>query len=197
MLAWPGLAAAAYLLGGVPFGYLLVRLVTGTDVRSQGSGNVGATNAARAVPRAYRVPFFLLVFLLDAGKGWAAAALLPRPFALGPAGPPAAGLAAVLGHSFSPYLRFRGGKAVATTLGVMGALEPVATLAALAAFLAVLGLTRVVALGSLAAAAALPVAVLLHGTAPAPVLGLSLVLSALIAVRHRSNLQRLLRGGEA
>jgi glycerol-3-phosphate acyltransferase PlsY len=197
VLEWPGLVVGAYLLGGIPFGWLLVRLVTGTDVRSQGSGNVGATNAARAVPSAWRLPFFLLVFVLDAGKGTVAAAVLPPPFALGPGAPPLAGLAAVLGHSFSPYLRFRGGKAVATTLGVMAALEPWATAAAVAAFLAVTGLTRVVALGSLALALVLPVAVAVRGAASREVLLLSVALAALIVVRHRSNIARLLRGGRA
>jgi glycerol-3-phosphate acyltransferase PlsY len=193
VLEWTGLVVGAYLLGGIPFGYLLVRLVTGIDVRSQGSGNVGATNAARAVPEAWRLPFFLLVFVLDAGKGSVAAAVLPRPFGLGPEAPPAAGLAAVLGHSFSPYLRFRGGKAVATTLGVMAALEPLATAVAVGAFLAVFALTRVVALGSLALAAALPAAVAARG-APRPVLLLAIALALLIFVRHRSNIARMLGG---
>ena len=192
------LLAAAFVLGAIPFAYLLVRLLTGHDVRAHGSGNPGATNAARMFPKRWRLAGFLLIFALDAGKGYAACALLPRWFGDGlPDWVPAAcGLTAVLGHSFSPFLKFRGGKGVATTLGVFIALEPIATLIALAAFGVVWAATRIVSIGSLVVAVVLPIAIYVHGEAPAAVGLLAVLLGLLIIVRHRSNIVRLIRGTE-
>jgi len=187
------LLACAFLIGAIPFAYLAVRLVHGTDVRRHGSGNPGATNAARLWPKRWQVPAFLAIFLCDAGKGYVAAGLLPGWLGVGTeALAVAAGLAAVLGHSFSPFLGFRGGKGVATTLGVLAALEPLATAAALAAFFAVYLPTRIVAAGSLALAIVLPVAAFVHDRAPLEVKGLTLVLAVLIITRHRSNIARML-----
>lgn len=193
----PLLALVSYLLGGIPFAYLLVRFVHGEDVRSRGSGNVGATNAARFFSRRWQLPAFLLLFALDACKGGFAVLMLPRWIEAGESAPALAGLFAVLGHTFCPYLRFRGGKGVATTLGVLAALELLATGAALLAFALVYALTRMVAAGSLALAVALPVAVILHGIAPPAVIALTLFLAALIIVRHRSNIAGMLRRHEA
>ena len=192
------LLAAAFVLGAVPFAYLLVRLLTGLDVRAHGSGNSGATNASRLFPKRWRLAGFLLIFALDAGKGYAACALLPELFggAVAAWAPAACGLAAVLGHSFSPFLKFRGGKGVATTLGVLIALEPIATLIALAVFGVIWGATRIVSLGSIAVAVALPVAVYWRGEAPPAVGLLAILLGSLIIVRHRSNIGRLFRGTE-
>ncbi len=185
--------ALAYLLGGVPFAYLAVRLVLREDVRRHGSGNVGATNAARLFQPRWRLVAFFGLFALDAGKGATAVLLLPRLLGAAEPGPVLAGLFAVVGHMFPPYLRFRGGKGVATTMGALAALEPVATLIALAVFAAVYGITRVVGAGSLALAVALPVAVYVRGAAPPGVGPLTILLSLLIIVRHRTNLAALLR----
>ena len=188
---------SAYLVGGIPFSWLAVRLVFGEDVRRYGSGNPGATNASRMWPPRWRMPAFVVLFLLDAGKGFAAVGLIPGLFSGAPRGVPVlAALAAVLGHVFTPYLGFRGGKGVATTLGALAALEPLATGIALAVFFGVFRVTRIVAAGSIAMAAALPLAVALHGTAPREVLVLTTVLGVLIVVRHRSNIARMLRGEE-
>jgi len=187
------LCALAYLLGGIPFAYLAVRLLLREDVRRHGSGNVGATNAARLFPARFRFAAFLCLFALDAAKGAAAVLLLPRLPGTPATAAALAALFVVLGHTFSPYLRFRGGKGVATTLGAVASLEPVATAIALLVFAAVFALTRVVGAGSLALAATLPVAVYVRGAAPPGVGPLTILLSALIIVRHRTNLAALLR----
>jgi len=186
---------AAYLLGGIPFAYLVVRVLRGIDVRQQGSGNVGATNAARCFEGRARIGVFLLIFALDSGKGLLATALpgLVGNVAYAALAPILAGLAAVVGHTFTPYLRFRGGKGVATSVGVLIGLEPVATGIALLVFFALYGASRIVAVGSLGMAVTLPVAVALHGTAPPAVFWLAVGLGVLIVVRHRTNIARLLR----
>ena len=191
-----GLLAAAFLLGAIPFAYLLVKAVKGIDVRQFGSGNPGATNAARAFPKRVRVPAFLVIFAFDAGKGYLATGVVPGLFDVDALGPALAALAAVLGHSFSPFLGFRGGKGVATTIGALFGLDPVATAMALAVFFLVFGLTRIVAAGSLAFAVALPIVVIWRGDATPAVVVLSIGLSLLIVVRHRSNIVRLIQGVE-
>ena len=190
------LLVIAFLLGGIPFAYIFVRLLTGKDVREHGSGNPGATNASRQFPRGWQVPAFVCFFVLDAGKGYLAAAVLPTLFDLPDHAPALAGAAAVLGHSFSPYLAFRGGKGVATTAGVLFALEPVATAIAIGVFLLVFGLARIVAAGSLAFAVALPIVVNLRGEAPPAVLYLTIALAVLIVVRHYTNIVNILKGAE-
>src|SRR5688572_14341568 len=156
--------ALAYLLGSIPFGYLLVRLRGGGDVRETGSGGTGATNVTRRAGKGVGV----LTLALDALKG--AAAVLAARALLGGAGGAewwvcAAGAAAVLGHVFPVWLRFRGGKGVATGLGVFLVLAPLATACALVAFVAVVRLWRYVSLGSMTAAAVLPLAVWALGAA--------------------------------
>lgn len=191
------LAACAYLLGSIPFSWIVVKWVRGVDLREVGSGNPGATNASRAFPRKWRFPAFLALFVLDAGKGYLAAGLLPpRLYAASP-GPAVAAACAVFGHTFTPFLRFRGGKGVATTCGAFLALDPVSTLIAVGVFLAVMAVCRIVALGSLAMAVALPVAVFLRGAAPLSVGILACVLAVLIFVRHKSNIVQLLHGKAA
>jgi glycerol-3-phosphate acyltransferase PlsY len=190
----------AYLLGSIPFGYLLVRLSGGGDVRRTGSGGTGATNVSRRAGKRVGV----LTLLLDALKG-AAAVLLAR--ALLGAGDGwwvcAAGVAAVLGHVFPVWLRFRGGKGVATGLGVFLVLAPLATLCALAVFVVVVWLWRYVSLGSMAGAAALPLAVWalgalgIGGRPSAPVLAVAAAGAALIVLMHRANIGRLMRGEES
>jgi glycerol-3-phosphate acyltransferase PlsY len=185
-------ALLAYLIGGIPFAYLVVRATKGIDLRTTGSGNVGATNASRLYEGRERFVMFAVIFLLDASKGWIGTALLPRLLGDPRIGAPVGGAAAVLGHIFSPYLGFAGGKAVATTFGALLGLEPVATLLALAVFFVVYAATRVVGAGSVAFAVALPVLVAVRGRSPIETLILAIALGAIILVRHRSNIARML-----
>lgn len=191
----------AYLLGSIPFGYLLVRLSVGGDVRETGSGGTGATNVTRRAGKGVGV----LTLLLDFLKG-SAAVLVARALLGAGEGAQwwvcAAGAAAVLGHVFPVWLRFRGGKGVATGLGVFLPLAPLATLCALVVFVAVVWLWRYVSLGSIVAASVLPLAVWslgalgIGGRAPTPLLLLSVLGAALIVLMHRANVGRLLRGEE-
>jgi len=192
----------AFLLGSVPFGLLLTRLFTGEDVRRVGSGNIGASNVTRAAGRTAGA----LTLLLDAAKA-ALPMLLVR--ALAGAGDQAegwvvaTGLAAFLGHLYPPWLRFRGGKGVATALGVFLVLAPLPSLAALGAFGLVYGWTRIPALGSLAGTAVCCLGTLWQewlrqgrSALVSLVPWASVALSAVIVVRHRENLARLRAGEE-
>lgn len=185
-VVWGVALVLAYLLGSLPFGLWIGLWAGGVDVRTAGSGNIGATNVGRTVGRRWG----LLTLVLDGLKGALAVGFAA---ALGwPAWMQAAlGLMAVLGHVFSIFVRFRGGKGVATGAGVFFALAPRATLVALVAFGLVAGLTRTVGMGSLAGAATLVVAVFVRKEDPV-VLGLSLVVAAVIFVRHRGNMRRWL-----
>ena len=180
---------AAYLLGSVPFSYLVARR-KGVDVRSVGSGNVGATNVMRNVSLAAG----LIAFALDAAKG-AVAVMLAR--LLEPAGPlpVLAGVMAVLGHMYPVWLRFRGGKGVATGAGAFLPLVPVATAGALSAFALVLALTRYVSLSSIVGSTTLAVLAFLGG-APPVVSRAAAGIALLITWKHRSNLQRIAQGTE-
>jgi len=192
----------AYLLGSIPFGYLLVRLSVGGDVRETGSGGTGATNVTRRAGKGVGI----LTLLLDLLKG-TAAVLVAR--ALLGAGEweqwwvCAAGAAAVLGHVFPVWLKFHGGKGVATGLGVFIMLATLATLCALLVFVLVVWRWRFVSLGSIVAASVLPLAVwslsMLGSSdrAARPVLLLSILGAALIVFMHRANVGRLLRGEES
>ena len=192
---------AAYLLGSIPFGYLIVRFRGGGDVRAAGSGGTGATNVTRRAGRKAG----LLTLLLDALKG-ALAVLLARALLTEDFGAnwwvAGAALASVLGHCFPVWLRFRGGKGVATGLGVFAALAPLAVLLALPVFLLVVWATRYVSLGSITAAALLPLCVWLLGgyTYPpeqrAPLTVAAVAGAALIVLMHRANIGRLLKGTE-
>lgn len=190
-------ALGAYLLGSIPFGYLAARL-KGIDLRTVGSGNIGATNAMRVLGR----PAGITVLLLDALKGWAAVTQVPlvATAVLGAPGPGTglrilAGVCAVLGHNYTCWLRFKGGKGVATSAGVLYGLMPVTGIIATAAFFVVLAATRFVSAGSLAAAAALPVSAWLF-EADRRLFVLALVLGVLATYRHRGNIRRLLAGNE-
>jgi acyl phosphate:glycerol-3-phosphate acyltransferase len=186
-----GLVLFAFLLGGIPFSYLAGRLSRGVDLRELGSGNLGATNAMRE----FGWPWGVTVLLLDAAKGWAAVAL-----SLHFAGPGwltvLVGLSAVLGHSFTPYLGFKGGKGVATSTGVFLTLAPAVTGLALLIFLLAMFTVRRVAVGSLAAATAMPLFILWLHPGEASLLAFGIFIALLIWVRHRSNLLRLFRGEE-
>ena len=181
------------LLGSIPFSWIVGRLFGGLDIRSIGSGNVGATNVARSL--GYGAG--LVALLLDAAKG-AAAVLVARLLAPGPSAGSAAlwaGGMAVLGHNFTPFLRLRGGKGVATGAGVFAVIAPGALLAAVFVFAAALAIGRMVSLGSVLAAATLPAAAwLLH--ADRGIVILALLTAALVIARHRANLSRIARGAE-
>jgi acyl phosphate:glycerol-3-phosphate acyltransferase len=179
----------SYLAGSIPFGLLVVRATTGKDVRSVGSGNIGATNVARAAGRT--AAFATLA--LDALKGFGPVLLAGRASSepwLGAA----CGVAAVLGHCFPAWLRFRGGKGVATGLGVALALAPVAAVCGAAVWILFYKLLRISSLGSLAGAA---VALLVAASTATrwPVAGL-FAIACIVVVRHRPNLDRLLRHEE-
>ena len=187
----------AFLLGAVPFALLVVRLLKGVDVRAVGSGNVGATNASRAfTSRSGRIGAFLLIYLLDAAKGFAPALLAPRAADADPQLVAVlAGACAVLGHVFTPFLGFRGGKGVATATGVLLALDWQVTLIALGVFFLVRLATGQVFFGSLALGLALPAAAIgLHVEAAfgarLPLTTLCLVLAAFLVWTHRSNLRK-------
>src|SRR5947209_17977731 len=146
---------AAYLIGGIPFGYLLVKLTTGRDVRSLGSGNIGATNVLRTTGRAIAVA----TLLLDIAKGYFAvwlAGYLTNDSAIWMS---AAALAVMAGHAYPIFLKFKGGKAVASCLGAFLYLTPIALLAVLILFVAVVASTRYISLGSIVAAGTFPIAV--------------------------------------
>ncbi|MGP0019517.1 MAG: glycerol-3-phosphate 1-O-acyltransferase PlsY [Candidatus Sulfotelmatobacter sp.] len=209
------IAAVSYLLGSIPFGYLLVRIFRGEDVRLTGSGNIGATNVSRKSPA-----LGVLTLLLDALKGSTAVAvgimLSPQLFehipisqipwrSILPASSPSfvawaatGALFAVVGHMFPVWLKFRGGKGVATGLGAFLMIAPKAVLLSAGIFLALVLVLRYVSLGSIAAVAAFPnLALLLHEYGNVPVaLALMSFASLLIVIKHRANIRRLLAGTE-
>lgn len=191
----------AFLLGGIPFGYLAGKLLKGIDIREHGSRNVGATNVFRVVGKGPGIA----VYVLDALKGllpvliakslWPGTVVGDQWFHI------AVALAAILGHIFTPYLKFKGGKGVATASGAMLALAPLPLLIALLVFVFVFVLTRFVSLGSLTAALVFPIAVavekIVAGRDPlVPMLALGWLLLILVVVTHRANIVRLLQGKE-
>jgi glycerol-3-phosphate acyltransferase PlsY len=190
-LSLSGFCLLAYLLGSVPFGLVLARAFKGIDPRRDGSHNVGATNVARLCG----LPFGLLTLLCDLGKGLLPVLIGLRLFAAeAPFLPLLAGLAAVFGHMFSLFLRFRGGKGVATTVGVFLAAAPAQTIAAGLLCLLIIWRSGFVSAGSLTLIALLPAFLLL--TADWPAFCLSLATGCLVAFAHRENIRRLLRGEE-
>jgi len=200
MMLTPGLLAA-YFLGSVPFALLTVRLLAGVDVREIGSGNVGATNASRAVGKRMRLPVFSLIYLLDCCKGLLPTVYGPELFGVS-SGPDLScqllfGSAAILGHCTSPFLRFRGGKGVATTTGVVACLAPYVLVAALAMFFVVLGVTRQVFLGSLAIGLTLAGGVIAQDPSTAfgdrwPLTLFCSVVAVFLFYTHRSNIQKMM-----
>lgn len=186
------LLAAAYLLGGIPTSFLVARAVKGIDLREHGSGNLGATNAFRVLGWKPAVP----IFIVDIAKGWFPTAFFAAwDGATGMAWTLAYGVAAVLGHVFSPYFGFRGGKGVATGAGVFLALAPLAVAIGLTVWIALVATTGYVSLASITAAIVLPIAIVsFQGTGP--IFWLSLALALFVLVSHRANIGRLLRGEE-
>ena len=180
---WIVIAAVA---GSIPFGYLLSR-ARGIDIRKEGSGNIGATNVARIHGPAAGI----IILVLDAVKGglptWYVAHCLAAPATL----VAITGMAAILGHCFSPWLRFRGGKGVATALGVFVVIAPYATLVGVGVFIAMIAVTRVVALGSIAGTATIAGVLIWRGDLPFAIFGAASLL--LILYTHRTNLAKLMR----
>lgn len=194
----------AYLCGSIPFGLLIVRAVAGVDLRTLGSGNIGATNAGRVLGKTWGT----IILLLDALKGALPACAAPWLAELFDASLTAdsakvlAAVAAVLGHMFPIWLGFRGGKGVATALGTICVLAPWSMLAAAAIFAATFAATRIVSLSSILAAIGFAICQLWL-LMPEPfkpetrsLAAFSLAIPALIIIRHRSNIARLLRGAE-
>lgn len=184
------LIGSAYLIGSIPTGLLLGKAY-GIDVRKEGSGNIGATNLYRTVGR--KVGIFTLVG--DCLKG-----LLPVMFVKFSALPPEfaawVGLAAFCGHVFSVFLKFRGGKGVATALGVFLALAPLAVAIAIALFAGMMFVWRYVSLGSISAAAIMPLAVFFLGGSRT-VTVVTLVIAVIVIIRHQENIRRLISGNES
>jgi glycerol-3-phosphate acyltransferase PlsY len=187
---------AAYLLGSIPFGLLFAKTFGAGDVRKSGSGNIGATNVARV---AGPLPG-ILTLILDVAKGAAAVWLAQRLTNSSAAWMMVAGLAALIGHCFPVWLRFRGGKGVATTAGVYLALSPIAILGSLIVFSLVLLFWRFVSLASISAAAATPLLIYFlwapHHAPPLAIILGTLAATAIIIYKHDANLQRLMRGEE-
>ncbi len=192
VLLWLG----AYLLGSIPFGFLFARLLGGTDIRQSGSGNIGATNVARV---AGPLPG-ILTLVFDAAKGALAVWLAGRFTDHSARSMMLAGIAVLLGHCFPVWLGFRGGKGVATGLGVFAVLCPPAALAALALFALLAVSLRIASLASITATAAMPLLVYFlwapHHAPPLVVSFGTLFASALIIYKHNANLQRLVEGTE-
>ncbi|HYL74105.1 MAG TPA: glycerol-3-phosphate 1-O-acyltransferase PlsY [Bryobacteraceae bacterium] len=182
----------AYLVGGIPFGYLLVRLKTGQDVRSMGSGNIGATNVLRTTGRAIAV----ITLLLDIGKGFFAVWLAARLCGDSPLWMSAAALAVMAGHAYPVFLKFQGGKAVASFIGAFVYLTPIPMAVVLVLFVIVVAATRHISMGSIVAAGSLPLAVWLVLHPPAPVLIAAIVAGVFIIYRHSGNIGRIRAGNE-
>jgi glycerol-3-phosphate acyltransferase PlsY len=193
-LAW--ILPAAYFFGSIPFGLFLAKLLGGSDVRKAGSGNIGAANVARVVgPLAG-----ILTLLLDTAKGAAAVLLAARFTHESAVWMMLAALAALVGHCFPVWLKFKGGKGVATALGVFLALCPLAALTALLLFALVVACWRYVSLGSISAAAAMPLLMYFlwapHHAPPLIIVFGSLAASLLVFYKHGANIQRLVQGEE-
>jgi glycerol-3-phosphate acyltransferase PlsY len=184
-----------YFLGSIPTGYL-VAAARGIDIRTVGSGNIGATNVFRYLG----VPAGIFVLLADAFKGWVAVIIATNVFLASSASGPArewsaitAGLLAILGHNFTCWLHFKGGKGIATSAGVLLALVPAALLFILGMWILVFVSTRYVSLASICAAAALPVSTWLTGQS-STMICITAVMGGVAIYKHKANIQRLLKG---
>jgi len=199
MTPWLLSIPLAYLMGSIPFGYILVRLFRHEDIRATGSGNIGATNVVRSGAKGLGI----LTLVLDALKGFFAVVIaqhIAAPYGFPQAYEIAvcAAVAAVLGHCFPAWLGFKGGKGVATALGVFFALVPLTTvLYLLAVFVILVAITRYISLGSIVAAALFPVFALPHAPAHTPLIVAGYIIIPLIIIlKHHQNIRRLLSGTE-
>lgn len=189
----PGLVLLmAYLLGAIPFGFLLVKWKTGRDVRSVGSGNIGATNVLRATGRWLGI----VTLLLDIGKGYLAVWLAALLTGGDPLWTSTAALAVMAGHAFPAFLKFKGGKAVASFVGASLYLAPLAVAVALLIFFVVVARTRFISLGSMVGAVSFPLAAWLIAHPPWPVQTAAILAAAFIVWRHKENITRLRAGTE-
>jgi acyl phosphate:glycerol-3-phosphate acyltransferase len=182
----------AYLIGAIPFGYLLVRLTTGKDVRAAGSGNIGATNVLRTTGRAAGVA----TLILDIAKGYFAVFLTAKMTDDDPLWMSLAALAVMAGHAFPVFLKFHGGKAVASFIGAFLYLTPLPLAAVLVLFVITVAATKAISAGSILAVGTFPLGVWLILHPPAPVLVAALIAGAFIIYRHKSNIERLRAGTE-
>jgi len=205
-----GLVVIAYVIGSIPFSFLVVKLMTGEDIRQVGSRNVGATNVARSFGKLPGI----IALILDAAKGYAVVAIAryvtaSQEWPLVPLNKmdtsplhsrafwiTLCALVAVLGHMFPVWLRFHGGKGVATGAGAFLALDPIATAAALIVFAIVIISTRFVSLASILSAASIPLFLRFLTRAPFWTINLSIVIAMAIIVKHHSNISRLAQGRE-
>lgn len=200
VLAYIVVAVAAYLLGSIPTGFLVAR-AKGIDIRGVGSGNIGATNAMRVLGK----PAGIIVMIVDCAKGYVAAKVLPvlaiSFFNCGDSDLPTicilAGIFAVLGHNYTCWLKFKGGKGIATTAGVYLALAPEALGIAFVVFILTILVTRYVSVGSIVAAITLPTAVWILQPQNLFLGIVTTVLGALAIYKHKSNIQRLKAGTES
>jgi acyl phosphate:glycerol-3-phosphate acyltransferase len=184
--------AAAYLLGAIPFGFLLVKWKTGADVRTAGSGNIGATNVLRTTGRLAGVA----TLLLDIAKGFAAVWLADVLTHGHPLWMSAAAVAVMLGHIYPVFLKFHGGKAVASFVGAYLYLTPIPLAAVLLVFVITVAWTRYISMGSILGAVTFPLAVWLIAHPSLPVVAAAVASGALIVMRHRENIGRLREGTE-
>jgi len=183
---------AAYLIGSIPFGFLLVKWKTGADVRAAGSGNIGATNVLRTTGRGAGVA----TLLLDIAKGYCAVWLAAYLTQTSPDWTSAAAVAVMAGHAFPVFLRFKGGKAVASFVGAFLYLTPLALAAVAVVFVATVAYSRYISLGSVLGAGTFPLAVWLIEKPPLPVLAAAIVGGGIIVYRHRANIERIRAGTE-
>jgi glycerol-3-phosphate acyltransferase PlsY len=195
------IASAAYLLGSIPVGYVLVRLFRGQDIRSVGSGNIGATNVLRTGSKALGAATFLLDVLKGCAAVWMGAALagLLSPSIGFRNAEGLAALCAVLGHMFPVWLRFKGGKGVATGFGVFLVAAPLAALSAITVFAIVLALARYVSVASILGAASFPAFawLLVRGDRPPFFIAVQCAVALLIILKHHQNIRRLFAGTES
>jgi acyl phosphate:glycerol-3-phosphate acyltransferase len=182
----------AYLLGGIPFGYLIVRWRTGRDVRDLGSGNIGATNVLRSAGRALGV----ITLILDILKAIAAVWIADYLTGGSPLWMSGAALAVMAGHAFPVFLKFRGGKAVASFIGAFLYLTPAPLIAVLIVFVITVAVSKHISLGSIVAAGTFPLGVwlILHPAAPVEVA--AIIAGIFIVYRHRANIERIRAGNE-
>jgi acyl phosphate:glycerol-3-phosphate acyltransferase len=182
----------AYLIGAIPFGYLLVRWKTGADVRGAGSGNIGATNVLRTTGIAAGIA----TLVLDMAKGYVAVWIAGRVSENSASWMSAAAVAVMIGHAFPVFLRFQGGKAVATFIGAFFRLTPLAMAAAVVVFIGIVAWTRLISLGSIVMAGTFPLSVWLILQPPFSVVAASVLAALLIIYRHQGNIRRLQQGKE-
>lgn len=186
------LLLAAYFIGGIPFGYLLVRWRTGEDVRAKGSGNIGATNVLRSSGRMLGIA----TLLLDIAKGWVAVWLMARFGSSEALWTSLAGIVVILGHAFPAVLKFQGGKAVASFVGAFLYLAPLPLLAITIVFVLVVAATRFISLGSIVGAGLFPLAVWMIDHPETPVVAVAAAGGLFIIWRHKGNIDRLRAGTE-